>query len=165
MAVMMTSHMILIVAIGVTLGFVASLALWVRELRKMRSEVSPLVLEDLQPIKSALAQIPDKTVSKAVGRSSVERGSLGEMIAFLKLKADYDRVLPFHDVVDFIGIRFPRANQEGCIDFIDIKTGRARLTKEQIALRKMIQENRIGFHKVKLTVDDLIERDTSTHAD
>lgn len=158
----MTAYIIAAVAYVASILFALILA---RRMMQQAQRMSKMSAGDVSSIKVALAQIPDKTVSKAVGRSSVERGSLGEMIAFLKLKADYDRVLPFHDVVDFIGIRFPRANQEGCIDFIDIKTGRARLTKEQIALRKMIQENRIGFHKVKLTVDDLIKRDVSTDAD
>jgi hypothetical protein len=106
-------------------------------------------------LEEKIGKIPDITVNKVVGRANVERGSVGELVAFLRLKADYDKIIPFNDVVDFICIRFPRDGVEGALDFIDIKTGQARLSKDQMALKAIISDKLINFKKVTLTMDDL----------
>jgi predicted Holliday junction resolvase-like endonuclease len=115
-------------------------------------------------IQEKIERIPDITISKVVGKTNVDRGAFGEMVSFLRLKAEYDKVIPFHDVVDFIGIRFGKEGKDGAIDFIDIKTGGARLTREQQALRNLIKEKKVNFLKVHLTIDDCVNKD-NTDAD
>jgi len=101
-------------------------------------------------------EIPDIVIKKATGKTNYERGNLGELIAFLQLKSGYDKILPFHDIVDFIGIRFPNKDETGTITFIDIKTGNARLTKEQKALQEIIENKNIQFSKVKININDIV---------
>jgi predicted Holliday junction resolvase-like endonuclease len=114
-------------------------------------------LDQLQKdLSEKIAKIPDVVINKAIGHTNVGRGAFGEMISFLRLKAEYDKIIPFHDIVDFIGIHFPKEDKEESIDFIDIKTGKARLTREQNMLKSLIKEKKIGFIKISLTVNDTI---------
>jgi CBS domain containing-hemolysin-like protein len=105
--------------LGLFLGGVA-LFFATLKMRKTPLEEASQIAGDARhaEILGILSKIPDITINKAVGTTNVERGSLGEMISFLRLKNTYDKVLPFHDVVDFIGIKFPADKEPGSLDFI-----------------------------------------------
>ena len=70
---------------------------------------------------------------------------------WLKLNADYDRIIPLGNIVDFICIKLPKDGKEGHIDFVDIKTGgSAKLSKDQVGLKRLIEEKKIKFIKYKI---------------
>jgi hypothetical protein len=105
---------------------------------------------DLQPIKEHLDKLPSKVLSTIQGSTNNLKGDLGEYIGYLKLHAMYDRVIPLGSITDFIGIKLPAEDIEGSVDFIDIKTGSARLSKEQRLLQKLIEDKKVNL--IKLTV-------------
>lgn len=109
----------------------------------------------LSNIEQKLNKVPDLVLNKATGKANVVKGNLGELASYLKLKSTYSRILPISDVVDFLCIKFPENGEPGRIDFIDIKTGSGRLTKEQKTVKDIIEEKNIYFQKITIKVDDI----------
>jgi predicted Holliday junction resolvase-like endonuclease len=98
-----------------------------------------------------IRQMPTKVLESIQSSTNHQKGKLGELIGYLQLNSQYDRLLSIRDTVDFIGIRFPKQGDPGTVDFIDIKNGQsARLTKDQMALKKILDGKHISFKKVKV---------------
>lgn len=113
--------------------------------------VQPTVNIDLDAVHRAIDQIPNKVLQTVISSTNNLKGNLGELIGYLKLHAAYDRIIPMNNIVDFIGIVLPKEGKEGRIDFIDIKTGSsAKLSKDQVQLKKLIEEKKISFIKLKV---------------
>ncbi len=105
----------------------------------------------IQEIRKDLARIPGKVLDSVTSSGNNQKGRLGELIGYLKLNAQYDKIIAFSDVTDFIGIKWPTKDSAGTIDFIDIKNGpHAKLTRDQTRFKKLIEENNVKFIKVKV---------------
>lgn len=120
----------------------------------------PPVQIDLSTVEKSLTgemkKIPDFVLQSLTGTANAEKGKLGELIGYLTLKAEYDKIIPLGGIVDFMGIKFPSKDgtSKGHIDFIDIKTGKgARLTPDQRKLKKLLDANSVNFRTIK--VDDI----------
>jgi predicted Holliday junction resolvase-like endonuclease len=100
-----------------------------------------------------MKNIPGAVLRSIQGDLNHMKGTVAEHISYLQLNSAYDRLLPFNSIVDFIGIKFPHGKNPGTLDFIDIKTGNARLSPEQSKLRKLIDNKQINFVVVKVTTD------------
>ncbi len=112
-------------------------------------------------LKLQLDKIPTKVLESITSSGNNYKGKLAELIGYMKLNAQYDKVISFGDITDFIGIRFATNTDKGSIDFIDIKNGpHAKLTKDQSKFKKLIEDKRINF--VKVRVDTQIPKDSST---
>lgn len=134
------------------------------------------VLEQkISSINVDIHQVPSKVLNTVRGATNKNIGEFGELIAALKIKDSYDKILYLGDVCDFVGIKYPTDKQPGCIHFIEIKTGKAVLSNEQKKLRNLIDNlgesikhynticlnsnlelkcPEILFNKVKITVDN-----------
>lgn len=99
--------------------------------------------------------MPKKVLQALKSSTSNIRGSVAEHISYLKLSADYDRLIPVGSVIDFIGIKFDSKKEsfDGHIDFIDIKTGKSRLTADQMRVKRLAEGGRTRFIKVKVNTD------------
>lgn len=130
---------------------------------------APVVHIDLEPVHKAVRELPNKVLQSIQNSTNTQKGALGELIGYLRLQAQYDRVIPLGNIVDFLCIKLPtdsRSGMDGRIDFVDVKTGKnARLSKEQRALRELIseliQDDRINF--VELKVKELCEAPPERH--
>lgn len=114
------------------------------------------IRRDLEEMKKA---IPEYVLQSLTGTANTQKGKLGELIGYLSLKAEYDRVIPLGTIVDFLGIKFPDETTEGYIDLIDVKTGKsARLSPDQKMLKQLATEKKIRFKTIKIDeVDGLSE--------
>jgi len=111
----------------------------------------PQVNVNLKPLQDEMAALPNKVLQSITSSSNTHKGALGELIGYLQLHASYDRIIPLGNIVDFVCIKFSDEGVLGHIDFIDIKTGnRCRLSKDQRALQKLIEEKQINFIKLKV---------------
>jgi predicted Holliday junction resolvase-like endonuclease len=140
---------ILIPLAGIILGFL----LVRQELRRINKVTpqTPIINVDLGPIHKALDQVPQRVLTAVTSSTNNLKGNLGELIGFLKLNAQYDRVIPLGNIVDFICISLPKDGKPGHIDFVDIKTGgSAKLSRDQVQLKKLIEEKKINFIKFKI---------------
>jgi predicted Holliday junction resolvase-like endonuclease len=119
-------------------------------LPKLRSDIDSL-RRDMQ---RQLDSVPGKVLESITSSTNGHKGRLGEMIGYISLSAKYDRLIAFGDITDFIGITFDKNGEGGSIDFIDIKNGKnAKLSKDQQRLKKLIEEKKINFIKVKVDTD------------
>ena len=135
---------------GIALGIVAA-ALYLRHKR-----TPPAIHLDLGSINADIRQLPTKILHAVQGSTANIKGAVAEHISYLTLASKYDRLVPLGSVVDFIGINFDSDNTEedGRVDFIDIKTGKySRLTREQAKLKRLILGGRVAFLKVKVSTD------------
>jgi len=123
---------------------------------------APIVNIDLDHVYKMLDQVPNKVLQSIISSTNNSKGNLGEMMGYLKLQAEYDRVIPLHSIVDFVCVSFPREGKEGHIDFLDVKTDKAKLSKDQIQLKKLIQEKKINFVKMTFKMTTEAENYDST---
>ena len=104
-----------------------------------------------------LEGLPNKLVERILASRNTAKGQAGELIASLKLSADYDRIYPLHGLVDFLGIRLPRDGSPGAIHFIEVKTGRGKLSTAQSALKSLIENNApVKFKTVTIKTEDIV---------
>ena len=96
------------------------------------------VQEILEGLPSDLLQ----SITRSLGKRT---GKLNELMATFEL-TKYDRLFYLGEPVDFVGIKY----DEG-VDFIEVKTGRFRLTEDERKLRELIEEGRVSY--VPLTVE------------
>jgi len=121
---------------------------------------APIVSVDLSSLHRVLQELPNKVLQSVVNSSNTHKGALGELIGYIRLQAEYDRIIPIGSITDFICIKLPTSSRTGKIDFVDIKTGKnAKLSKEQRALRDLIKAKEINF--VELKIKELSEAPSS----
>lgn len=118
---------------------------------------SPVNVEvDMGPFVREVQRIPAKVLQSVQGSVNANKGVLGELISVIKLRAEYDRIIPISNIVDFICIRLPTETREGTVDFVEVKSGKARrLTNEQKQLQKLLEDKKVQF--VKVEVETTIE--------
>ncbi|MGB2583098.1 MAG: Holliday junction resolvase-like protein, partial [Dehalococcoidia bacterium] len=76
------------------------------------------------------------SITRSLGKRT---GKLNELMATFEL-TKYDRLFYLGDPIDFVGIKY----DEG-IDFIEVKTGRFRLTEDEKKLRELIEDGRVNY--------------------
>ncbi len=142
--------------------------------RKVEDKTPPVIpqigradLRDLETrILSRLSSLPSDVVISVTNTANTHKGKLGELVGYVSIKGEYDRIIPLGNIVDFIGIKFPTSTTPGRIDFIDIKTGSAaRLSREQSQLKKLLVSKAVSFRTVR--IDDIegldvAEKDSTT---
>ena len=122
---------------------------------EVRDEISVqsigVIQHNIEHLEKIITEVPEKVLKSVTSSANVKKGALGELVGYVEMKASYDRIIPLGNIVDFIGIKFGCLEEEGHIDFIDVKTGKsARLSKDQKALQQLILDKRINFVKVKV---------------
>jgi len=142
----------LILAIGAT-GL--AVAAFIFAFLKRQPKVVVQQAQDNDKLETMLAGMPNKLLQALKSSTSNLRGAMAEHISFLKLSSDYDRLIPIGNVIDFIGIRFDTSKDsfDGYIDFIDIKTGKSRLTQDQMKVKRLADSGRTRFVKIKINTD------------
>ena len=102
-----------------------------------------------------MKSLPSKVLATLKGATNSLQGDLGEHIQLLKLKADYDILIPLGSIIDYIGIKFPNETVEGSVDFIEVKTNNSRLSSSQKKLQDLVNRRKIGFKQVTVRVEDI----------
>lgn len=99
-----------------------------------------------------LEQVPAKVLGTFEGSTNTMKGNVGEWAAWQQLLASYDIVIPFNRVFDYIGIRFDRPDDPGVVEFLEIKTGKARLSEEQRKLKELLERGNVSFRTIRMKV-------------
>lgn len=108
----------------------------------------------ISQLSSEIKLLPNQVLQSITGSANAQKGKLGELVGYITLKADYDRIIPIGNIVDVVAIKFPEGDDPGRIDFIDIKTGKnARLSTDQRKLKTVLDEKEIYFRTIK--IDDV----------
>ena len=102
----------------------------------------------VREIRELLEDLP-RDVLESITRSLGKRtGRLNELLATIEL-THYDRLFYFGgSPIDFVGIKY----DEG-VDFIEVKTGKARLSADEMKLRELIEAGKVNY--VPLSVEKI----------
>ena len=93
----------------------------------------------VKEIQDALEDLPHdllESITRSLGKRT---GKLNELLATFEL-TKYDRLFYLGEPVDFVGIKY----DEG-IDFIEVKTGKARLTEDEKRLKDLIELKMVNY--------------------
>ena len=96
--------------------------------------------QDLVVVMDEIRKIPARVLHTVQGSISPRKGKVGELIFYTRLLSEYDRLIPLGQPIDFIGIKNRRS-----IDFIEVKTGGAGLSKEEAEIKRLVEEGRARF--------------------
>ena len=93
----------------------------------------------VKEIQDALEDLP-RDVLESITRSLGKRtGKLNELLATFEL-TQYDRLFYLGEPIDFVGVKY----DEG-VDFIEVKTGRARLSEDERKLKDLIECKMVNY--------------------
>ena len=95
--------------------------------------------ESVREIQDTLECLPRDVLASITRSTGTRSGKLNELLATLEL-TKYDRLFYLGDPVDFVGVKY----DEG-IDFIEVKTGRARLTEDEKKLKDLIDLKMVNY--------------------
>ncbi len=101
--------------------------------------------DSVKQVQELLEDLPSdllQSITRSLGKRT---GKLNELMATFEL-TKYDRLFYLGEPIDFVGIKY----DEG-VDFIEVKTGRFRLTEDERKLRELIDQGRVNY--VPLTVE------------
>ena len=93
----------------------------------------------MREVQNNLRNLPNQlllSITRSLGKRT---GKLNELMATFEL-TQYDRLFYLGDPIDFVGIKY----DEG-VDFIEVKTGRFRLTEDERKLRELIEEGKVYY--------------------
>jgi predicted Holliday junction resolvase-like endonuclease len=100
--------------------------------------------DSVNEIRNALAELPRDVLASITRSQGTRSGKLNELLATLEL-TKYDRLFYLGEPIDFVGIDYDRG-----IDFIEVKSGKARFTEDEIKLKDLIECKMVNY--VPLTV-------------
>jgi len=95
---------------------------------------------DIISLVDEMRKLPARVLHTVQGSISPKKGKVGELIFYTRLLSEYDRLIPLGQPIDFIGIKNRRS-----IDFIEVKTGGAGLSKEESEIRRLVEEGKTRF--------------------
>ena len=99
----------------------------------------------VKEIQDILKDLPRDLVQSITGSLSKRTGKLNELMATFEL-TQYDRLFYLGEPIDFVGIKYG----EG-VDFIEVKTGRFRLSEDEKRLRELVESKMVNY--VPLSVE------------
>ena len=95
--------------------------------------------DSVKEIHDLLEDMPRDVLASITRSQGTRSGKLNELLATLEL-TKYDRLFYLGDPIDFVGIKY----DEG-IDFIEVKTGRARFTEDELKLKDLIECKMVNY--------------------
>ena len=93
----------------------------------------------VKEIQDALEELPHDVLESITRSLGKRTGKLNELLATFEL-TKYDRLFYLGEPVDFVGIKY----DEG-IDFIEVKTGKARLTEDEKRLKDLVELKMVNY--------------------
>ena len=94
--------------------------------------------DSVREIQDILEDLPHDVLDSITHSLGARTGKLNELMATFEL-THYDRLFYLGDPIDFVGIKYG----EG-IDFIEVKTGKARLTEDEKKLKDLIDAKMVN---------------------
>ncbi|MFC1949101.1 Holliday junction resolvase-like protein [Chloroflexota bacterium] len=95
--------------------------------------------ESVREIQEMLQDIPRDVLASITSSQGTRTGKLNELLATLEL-TKYDRLFYLGSPVDFVGIKY----DEG-VEFIEVKTGKSRLTEDEKKLKELIDQKLVSY--------------------
>ena len=101
----------------------------------------------VREIQDMLRSLPHDVLESITRSLGKRTGRLNELLATFEL-TQYDRLFYLGEPIDFVGIKY----DEG-VDFIEVKTGKFRLSADETKLRELIEAGKVNY--VPLSVEKI----------
>ena len=101
----------------------------------------------VKEIQDVVAKLPYDVIQSITRSLATRTGKLNELLATLEF-TQYDRLFYLGDPIDFVGVKYGET-----VDFIEVKTGKFRLTEDEKKLRELIEARRVNY--VPLSVEKI----------
>jgi predicted Holliday junction resolvase-like endonuclease len=98
----------------------------------------------VKEIRDILEGIPRDVVQSIIASTSKRTGKLNELMATLEM-TNYDRLFYLGSPIDFVGVKY----DEG-VDFIEVKSGKSRLSEDEKKLRELIETGKVFYVPLKV---------------
>lgn len=113
-------------------------------------DMSNIDMSSVDKLTKEVNRLPDIILNSITGLTNTHKGKLGELIGYIHLKAEYDRIIPLGNITDFLCIKFS-GDKPGYIHFVDIKTGKnARLNSDQKMFKELLDNKLIEFKTIRI---------------
>ncbi|MBL7209830.1 MAG: hypothetical protein ISS52_07005 [Dehalococcoidia bacterium] len=93
----------------------------------------------VKEIQDVVAKLPYDVIQSMTRSLATRTGKLNELLATLEF-TQYDRLFYLGDPIDFVGVKYGET-----VDFIEVKTGRFRLTEDEKKLRELIESRQVNY--------------------
>ncbi len=136
------NQLLVTLLLGVIIGIIFMLLLEGRKKEGARGtgEAPSIGGQDMLALVDEVRKLPVRVLHTVQGSISPKKGKVGELIFYTRLLSEYDRLIPLGQPIDFIGIKNRRS-----IDFIEVKTGGAGLSKEEAEIKRLVEDGNIRF--------------------
>ncbi len=111
----------------------------------------------VKEIQDTLEDLPHDLLESITRSLGQRTGKLNELLATLEL-TQYDRLFYLGEPIDFVGVKY----DEG-IDFIEVKTGKARLSEDEKKLKDLIECKMVNYVPLsvqRINIAEEIDTDT-----
>jgi predicted Holliday junction resolvase-like endonuclease len=98
----------------------------------------------IKEIRDILDGIPGDVVQSIIASTSKRTGKLNELMATLEM-TNYDRLFYLGSPIDFVGVKY----DEG-VDFIEVKSGKSRMSEDEKKLRDLIVAGKVFYVPLKV---------------
>jgi len=98
----------------------------------------------VKELRDILEDIPRDVVQSIIASTSKRSGKLNELMAALEM-TKYVRLFYMGSPIDFVGVKY----DEG-VDFIEVKSGRSRLSDDEKKLRDLIEAGKVFYVPLKV---------------
>ena len=98
----------------------------------------------IKEIREILNDIPGDVVQSIIASTNKRSGKLNELMAALEM-TKYDRLFYLGSPIDFVGVKY----DEG-VDFIEVKSGKSRMSEDEKKLRDLIVAGKVNYVPLKV---------------
>ena len=101
----------------------------------------------VKEVQDIVEKLPHDVIQSLTRSLATRTGKLNELLATLEF-TQYDRLFYLGDPIDVVGVKYGET-----VDFIEVKTGKFRLTDDERKLRELIEAKQVNY--VPLSVEKI----------
>lgn len=115
--------------------------------------------DSVKEIQTLLSKLPNDVLTSITRSQGTRSGKLHELLATLEM-TKYDRLFYIGAPIDFIGIDYEKG-----IDFIEVKSGKARFSEDEIKLKDLVECKMVNYISLNVNRINIAEEVNTPETD